>query len=356
MPNTQLTDGVSVLIKHKWKIVLAVIILLVAAMFVNIIFPLLDGIIMGVVLAYVARPLKNFFDRYTPGISPYLATAAIVVPIFLIIGLGIIEIFNLILWAIKNQDYVVGVLLRFVDRLDLPEFARNKMDDIISNFTDYLLPFIKQLPVGQIVKSLAIIILNILIAIILCFYLLVDGGRLVDRMLDIIPDEIEGFMRKFLKHFDGILSALFIGNIYSAIAVGILSLIVFWAFGFPNVLALSALMLVAAIVPFFAGWMVIIPLGIYRYFEMGTQSAAIFLTVSLLILIIPPELLIRPYIIKTRSNIHPMLIIIAFLGGGLVGGIAGFFIAPILLGAIVSAYRANEELRREALKQAGRSS
>jgi predicted PurR-regulated permease PerM len=352
MPNTQLIDGVSVLIKHKWKIVLAVIILLIAAMFVNIIFPLLDGIIMGVVLAYVARPLKNFFDRFTPRLSPYLATAAIVVPIFLIIGLGIIEIFNVILWAIKNQDYVVEVLLRLVDRLDLPQFARDKMDDIISNFTAYLLPFIKQLPAGEIAKAVAIIILNILIAIILCFYLLVDGGRLIDRILEIIPDEIEDFTRKFLKHFDGILSALFIGNIYSAIAVGILSLVVFWAFGFANVLALSALMLIAAIVPLFAGWMVIIPLGIYRYFSMGAQSAAIFLTACLLVLIIPPEILIRPYIIKARSNIHPMLIIIAFLGGGLVGGIAGFFVAPILLGAIVSAYRANDELRKEALRQA----
>ncbi len=39
-----------------------------------------------------------------------------------------------------------------------------------------------------------------------------------------------------------------------------------------------------------------------------------------------------------------MLIIIAFLGGALVGGVAGFFIAPILLGAIVAAYRARSDL------------
>ncbi len=352
MPNTQFTDGASVLIKHKWKIVLAISLLLVAAMFLNIILPLLDGIIMGVVLAYVARPLKHFFDRYTPRLSPYLATAAIVVPIFLIIGLGIIEIFNAMLWAIKNQDYVIGVLMNIVDKLDLPQFARDKVSDVISNFTSYLLPILKQLPVAEIAKAFAIFIINIVIAVILCFYLLVDGGRLVDRIIDIVPDEIEDFSRKFMKHFDGILSALFIGNTYSAIAVGILSLVVFSAFGFSNVLALSALMLVAAIVPLFAGWMVIIPLAIYRYFEMGSQSALIFLVVSFLVIIIPPELLVRPYIIHTRSNIHPMLIIIAFLGGGLVGGIAGFFIAPILLGAIVAAYRASAEQRKEALKHA----
>jgi predicted PurR-regulated permease PerM len=349
MPSSQLTDGMSVLIKHKWKIAVAVSLFLVAALFINIIFPLLDGIIMGVVLAYVARPLKNIFDRYIPKLSPYLATTAIVLPIFLIIGLGVIEIFNTLLWAIKNQDYVVGVLLNSVERLGMPQFARGRVVDIVSNFTSYLLPILRELPVGAIAKTAAIFIINIVIAVVLCFYLLVDGSRLVDKINDIIPDEIKDFSRKFMKHFDGILSALFIGNIYNAIAVGILSLIVFWAFGFADVLALSALMLISSIVPFLAGWMVIAPLVIYRYFELGSESALIFLAVSLLVLIIPPELLIRPYIIQSRSKIHPMLIIIAFLGGGLVGGIAGFFIAPILLGAIVAAYRASAELRKEDL-------
>lgn len=93
--------------------------------------------------------------------------------------------------------------------------------------------------------------------------------------------------------------------------------------------------------------MVIVPLVAYRYFEQGSQSAIVFLGVSLLVLIIPTKILIRPYIIQSRSKIHPMLIIIAFLGGGLVGGIAGFFIAPILLGAIVAAYRARSELMNE---------
>ncbi len=350
MPEAQ--DGVSTLIRHKWKIVLAVIILLIAGVFFYIISPLLDGLILGVVLAYVARPLKRYLDRYVPRLSPYLATTAIVLPIFVIIGLGIIEIFNDILWALRNQDYVVGVLLNLVEKLNLPDFLSDKVKDVILNFTSYLSPIIKQLPVGAITRSfsmLALSIINILIAIILCFFLLVDGSRLVEKTIDIIPHEVEDFSRKFLEHLDGILSAIFVGNAYSAIAVGLLSLVVFSAFGFKNVLSLSALTLVAALVPLFAGWMVILPLTIYRYFELGGENALVFLAVSVLVIIIPPELMIRPYIIHTRSNIHPMLIIIAFIGGGLVGGIAGFFIAPMMLGAIVAAYRASAEIRKKEI-------
>ncbi len=356
MSDSQSTDGLSVLIKYKWKIVLAIIVLFIAAAFIAILLPLLDGIIMGIVLAYVARPLKRFIDRFSPKPSAYLATFAIVFPIFLIIGLGVIEIFNFILWAAKNQEYVVSTLLALLETLNLPDFAGEKIKDIILNFTLYLLPFMKQLPLIEIgrnfIMAFTMFIINMLLAVIVCFYLLVDGGRLVDKVIDIIPEDIEVFSQKFVKHFDGILSALFIGNTYSAIAVGILSLVVFWAFGFPSILALSALMLIVAFVPMFTAWMVVVPLAIYRYYEMGSESAFIFVGVSLIAFIIIPDLFIRPYLINTRSNIHPMLIIIAFLGGALVGGIAGFFIAPILLGAIVAAYRASAEVRRiEILKQ-----
>ncbi len=351
MPNPQLTDGVTVLIKHKWKIILAALILLIAVTFMYIISPLLDGIILGIVLAYVARPMKHFIDRHIPRLSPYIATAAVVLPIFLIIGLGVIEIFNFILWAFKNQDYMVGSLLNVIEKLNLPDFARNKIKDIIVNFTSYLLPILKQLPVVALVKTFSMFIINTFIAVLLCFFLLVDGSRLVDRLIDIIPQEVDEFFRRFMNHLDGILSAIFIGNTYSAIAVGLLSLIVFWIFGFTNIMALSALMFLAALIPMLAGWMVILPLTIYRYFETGSESAIIFFIVAFLVIIIPPELLIRPYIIHTRSNIHPLLIIMAFVGGGLVGGISGFFIAPMLLGVIVAAYRASSEIRKgEILK------
>jgi predicted PurR-regulated permease PerM len=348
MPNIQISDGVSVLIKYRWKIVLAFIILIIAALFFYVIFPLLDGLVMGLVLAYVARPLKNFLDRFSPKLSPYLATATIVLPIFFITGLGIIEIFNQLLWVIKNQDLVVNTLVSIVEKFNLPDFASNKIKDIILNFTSYMMPIIQQLPVTEIAKSFVMFILNTIIAVFLCFFLLVDGGRLIEKIIDIIPQEEEEFYRKFMLHYDSILSSMFVANAYSAIAVGVLSLIVFSAFGIPHVLALSALMIIAAIVPIFAGYMVIVPIAIYRYFQYGSENAIIFLIVCLVFVIIPPEL-IRPLLIQKSSDIHLMLIIIAFLGGGLVGGIAGFFIAPILLGAIMAAYRAYVDVQRKEI-------
>jgi len=353
MSDVKIDDGISILIKHKWKIVLALLIFIIAASFLYVTLPLLDGIIMGIVLAYIARPLKRYLDRFVPKASPYIATLAIVLPIFLIFGFGFIEIMNDILWAVKNQDYVVGILLNLLEKMSLPDFARDRVKDMVLNFTSYLLPVLRQYLTISIVvdigKTVAMLTLNIFLAVLICFYLLVDGERLIEKITDIIPQEVEGFSARFIVHFDNILSAIFIGNAYSSIAVGILSLIVFWAFGLSNVLALSAIMLLAAIIPLLTGWMVVIVLAIFRYFEMGSQSAIIFLIVTFLVIILPPEILVRPYLINTKSDIHEMLIILAFLGGAMVGGIAGFFIAPILLGAIMAAYRAGADVRRKQI-------
>ena len=357
MPDAKIDDGISTLIKHKWKIVLALLILIITASFLYVILPLLDGIIMGIVLAYIARPTKRYFDRFIPKASAYIATLAIVLPVLLIIGFGIIEIINDILWAVKNQDYVVGILLSLLEKLNLPDFASDRIKDMVLNFTSYLLPVLRQYLTISIVvdmgKAVLMLTLNTLLAVLICFYLLMDGERLIQKITDIIPEEVESFSARFIIHFDGILSAIFIGNTYSAIAVGVLSLIVFWAFGLSNVLALSAIMLLAAIIPLFTGWMVVIILAIFRYFEMGSESAIIFLIVTFMVVILPPEIFVRPYIINTKSEIHPMLIILAFLGGGMVGGIAGFFIAPILLGAIMAAYRAGADVRRRQILESG---
>ncbi len=131
------------------------------------------------------------------------------------------------------------------------------------------------------------------------------------------------------------------------------SVFVFYAFGFTHVLALATLIFIASVIPLFAGYMVLVPLAIIRYFEQGLESAFLFFLVSSLVIYGPPELILRPYLTSLKSKIHPMLLMLAFLGGAFVGGVAGFFAAPILLGALVAAYRVyQEQIHPELVAQA----
>ncbi len=329
--------------RERWKFILAAVFFTLIIIFAYLIFPLLDGIVIGIILAYVARPIKKYLDRYLPKISSLVASLVIILPIFIILGIGLIEISNGIIWFIKNYQTVIMQLISVTGQLNLPGVVQSKIEDIILNFTSYLLPVLKEIPLLTIAEKLAIFFINVSIAIVECYFLLQDGHALVEKMLVMTPPNYERFIRKFITHLDMILSAIFVGNAYGAIAVAIFSLIVFYIFGIPNSFAMASLMLIAAVVPILTGWMVIVPLTLYKYYESGPQSALIFLAASVAIIIIPPEFILRPYLINVQSNIHPLLIIIAFIGGGLIGGIAGFFTAPILLGIIVAAYRAYAE-------------
>jgi predicted PurR-regulated permease PerM len=77
--------------------------------------------------------------------------------------------------------------------------------------------------------------------------------------------------------------------------------------------------------------------------DQGLESAAVFFVVASIVIYAPPELVLRPYLASIKSQIHPFLILLAFLGGAFVGGLAGFFLAPIVLGAIIAAYRVHTD-------------
>ena len=72
-------------------------------------FPFLDGIILGTVFAYVGKPIR---DHFCPRkrLGSLAAALCIVVPIFLVLGLGMIEIANQILILAGNQQVIAAAL------------------------------------------------------------------------------------------------------------------------------------------------------------------------------------------------------------------------------------------------------
>ena len=82
-------------------------------MIVYFIFPFLDGIILGTVFAYVGRPIRDKFGQHRR-LGSLVAAICIVVPIFLILGLGTLELANQIIILARNQEALrsgLGILM-----------------------------------------------------------------------------------------------------------------------------------------------------------------------------------------------------------------------------------------------------
>ena len=331
-------DGLSRIIDSRWKLVSLIAIFFLSVLFVYILFPLADGIVLGLVFAYIARPIYMKLKRFRKT-AALVATMCIVVPVVFIIGSGVIEILRQIAWIIENQGYVINTTFDLFRSIDVPQRYSADVQQMIWNISTSFFPLLSKIGIVSYAQNLMMFAINLLVAIFLCYFLLADGDGLYRAILRVVPTEHKPTAVRYLFHLDVILQGVFIGNASAALIASVLSLAVFYAFGFSHVLALSALIFVASVIPLFAGYMVLLVLSLYRYLDMGLESAVVFFVVSSIIIYGPPELFLRPYLSSIKSQIHPFLILLAFMGGAFVGGIAGFFMAPIVLGAIIAAYR-----------------
>lgn len=340
------SDGLAILVSNKWNIIIALLLLILFLALATILLPLGDGIVLGLVFAYICRPIYVKLKRWNH-VGAFIATMFIVTPLVIIIGIGVVEIFRQLVWIIENQSEVISFLFDIVRQV-VPEAYSSRVNEAIWSSSISILSFIGQLGFISYARGLAMLMINLIVAVFVCFFLLQDGEQVHQSFIKIVPDELQDLMEQYLKELDIILGGVFIGNAYAALTVSTISIVVFYAFGLSHILALAALVFIASVIPFFAGYMILVALSIIRYFELGLQSAIVFFMVSSIIIYAPPELFLRPYLVSLKSQIHPIVLMVVFLGGGFVGGVAGFFAAPIILGALIAAYRVYTNTTSEA--------
>jgi predicted PurR-regulated permease PerM len=341
-PDSRYLDFYDKLLASRWKIGAALAIAGLLCLSFLVLLPLADGIVLGLVFAYIARPIQLKFKEHKK-LGALIASLCIFIPLVFVIGVGIVEILNQVTWIIDNKTAVTGASVDFINALKIPQEIVAIFDDSVRNLSTSLRPAIDSVGLIGYAQSISLFAINFMVSIFLCFYILADGDRLYSAFLGVMPINYKGIVNRYACHLDLILRGIFLGSAYSAIIVSVTSVVVFYAFGFPHVLALATLIFMASVVPLFAGYMVLIPLALMRYLQYGFESAVYFFVVASVVIYGPPELILRPYLTGMQSKIHPMLLILAFLGGAFVGGIAGLFAAPILLGALVAAYRVYQE-------------
>ncbi len=341
------------LVENAWIILPLLFILILISYFL---FPLMDGIILGVVFAYVGRPIRDKFGRRRR-LGSIIATTAIIFPIALILGLGGVEVISQLNWVVENQGEIirrVGIFLRTIEIphenydilaaiYDIPPAIYEDLTGSLKSMIEILARVLSSLPVFSYGMSVILTGLNLIASIYVCYFLLMDGGRLARGIMKILPSENISIYKKYSARIDSILSGIFIGAIYTAIVSGLISAMVFYAFGIPRPFALASIVFISGMIPVLSSWLVIVPITLYRYFEMGLFDALFFFAVSTALIYLPSDLVIRPYIVSTKSTIHPLLVILSFVGGVLVAGIGGFFLAPALMGIVVGVYQVQKE-------------
>lgn len=329
---------VSYLYKKRLELVIIAALLVVAAGVIHFMWPLIDGIVLGVFFAYVTRPVKDLLSRHTK-YSPYIATFCVVLPLLLIILYSLWELKNQVVWLSANGEQALNGILSTLQSLGLPQEILNGIDDILKNLTGFLVQAVGDIPLMQTFSRLLLLAMNAIVSLFVCFYLLKDGDKAVRSLLGLFPDKLRPPIDHFTNEADRILFGIYIGTFYTALFIAAMSAMLFAVFQVPYPILCTAFVFIAAMVPILSGMMVFLPLTLYEYAARGPGVAALFLGTAIVLVYIPPDFIIRPFLISKASNLHPLLIILSFIGGGLAGGLTGFFLAPLMMGLLVAAYR-----------------
>jgi len=323
--------------KKNWLMLLTLSLALLLSYYI---WPLLDGLILGLVFFYVGRPVRDLFKR-SRRIGSLSAIICIVVPLSAIFASGIIEASNQIKWLQGHQYEIVSLIFESVSKVHIPQVIRDEISRSMANLTGMGLNLLAGFPVLQLGSSITLGIINLLISLCVCYFLLLDGDLLAKAVMEFFDLEKSSLEVRCLARIDGILNGVYMGSIYTAIAGGITSVAIFYLFEVPRPFAMASIVFLAGLVPFLT-WLVFIPTAVGRYIELGPLDAWLFFIVAS-ILVHVAELVIRPYIVYTKSSLHPLLVLLAFLGGGLVAGVAGFFSAPAMVGIVTGIYRVISE-------------
>ncbi|RUM33389.1 MAG: AI-2E family transporter [Archaeoglobus sp.] len=303
-------------------------------LFAYYVSPLIDGIVMGIAFAYVAKPVKIKLEKRFGGFSSsIISTLMILLPVSFLMFYGLFQGLSQLVYLLTHRSELETVILKILRGAKLQKYSAYVVAYLptLENIIRY---YFKASALNITIKTVTFF-MNFLISAIVCFYVLCDGERLFASFIAVVPDDKKEEIRELLVKIDKTLISLWFGNFAFAVIVGIVSVPFFIVFRVPYIPMFSGLMFLAALIPVFAEWMIILPLAAFLAVNNFT-SALWFLLTGVVFLYIFPELVLRPHFVGYASNIHPLLLLLAFIGGAMAGGISGFFIAPMVVATLTA--------------------
>ena len=293
--------------------------------------PYIQYIVFAAVLAYVFWPLRErLAGRFRHDVSALiitvLAVAVISLPLLYLLrdlGRQAVSFAETVEEIDLNYAGIEQTLLEWGFAVDIDEAIQQNQDVIADGF---------EILTNQLIstaQSLPSIIIGLVILNFVLFVLLRDGHELVQWTRAMLPVR-KRTQTELYNRFDRLLWASVVGNIAAggiqAVALGG----VFWLLGFDNVLFLTVLTFVLALLPLVGAFAVWVPAVAYLVVTGQLQLAAVMLVFGLAIS--ASDFYTRPLVIGHSAELNSAVIVIGVFGGIVAFGPVGLVVGPVIIG------------------------
>ena len=342
----------------------------------------LSPFFMGILIAFLINPLVNWL-RFTvlqkwchirnKGLSKLLSifVAYFIVLAFLVLGIvylipEIVDSLNLLLeqlpsWAKSINDYINQLARKYPDlQFDYIKDFFSNADSTLQNF---LSDFIKEITNTIVVTGVSIVkfVFNLIVAIIISCYLLIDKKmqtRGIKRIIFAFFDELRAKkICKVLRQSITTFSSFFSGKMVDSLIIGVLCFLSMTVISFFGVKGFSSCSLLVSIIvcitnmiPYFGPFLGGIPCTLLLLIY-SPQSGLIF---GILIIIIQQldGNVIGPKILGDSTGLRPLWIIFAITVGGWCVGAVGMLLGVPCVAVATKLFEdiVNERLNNKGIK------
>ena len=302
--------------------------------------PFLTAILAAAILAALFQGWYGFFLKVTgnrPNASSALTSFSIalivLVPLFIVLSIALNEMnyayTNLSSngASMQNMLNVIAVKLQAIPFMHA--FVSDQSFDVthiintMRGFSQNIFVFIQAL-----YENIAHLVFWLLVMFFSLFYFLVDGKAMVRYCMRVTPlrDEHEKLL---IDKFVSMSRATLRGTLIVGMIQGFLGGMMFAIAGLPSPVMWGLVMTVLSAIPLVGGGLVWLPAGIILLLA-GQVWQGTFILLFGMIIISTIDNVLRPKLVGRDTQMHPLMVFFATLGGISFFGFPGFVIGPII--------------------------
>lgn len=301
--------------------------------------------IYGAVIAYLLKPVCNWFDQQLlrilpnkPSVANALSVGATVLVGLLIVYALLImiipQLFNSILTLSVTLQSKIDVIMAWIlnyfsDNQILLNYIETGYATISDTFNRWvqntLMPYMRDIVsgVGLSVWNAIITLKNLFIGIVVAIYLLASRKRFARQanmiLHSLVKPEWAQIILDELAYADKMFGGFINGKILDSAIIGVLCYIVCLIVKFPNALLISAIIGVTNVIPFFGPFIGAVPATLFVFIEEPVK--AVWFVLFVLILQQIDGNIIGPKILGSSTGLSSFWVLFSIL---LFGGLWGF--------------------------------
>lgn len=295
----------------------------------------LTAILAAAIIVYVFYPEFKRLNKHikSRSICALIMLAVIlliiVIPLFFVINALAVEAVGFY-QNVKVLDLtpVSESITKFLgENIDINSYVKSLGESLVS--------FIARL-VSDFFISLPQKILILFVTVFVMYYFFKDGDKIIAFLEKVLP-MYKDHKTELLAEFNRVIHATIYGVLVSAVIQGLIGTLGLVIFQVSSPIIWGSIMTLTAMLPFIGTGLIWVPAALFKIVNGDFFNGFGLLLYGILI-ISTIDNIIKPKLISTKSQTHPVLIILGIFGGLKAFGIIGIIIGPLLLATLSVLY------------------